>query len=181
MATRKKKKMIYVTGDGTHYPLYEADQDFPVEIYKTDCRKAQTAHPEQCLIALGAKRNRKVEGAWIGSGKDAYVAFKKLRNKPAHVKHFTINAKAAKIRDYFDTHKGVTSQVIILSAVTAGRTRAARAKLNAARAAHIKAGTHVVKPRGKATKTRIMRLGVAHRPRATIRNNVVELKPAAVG
>jgi hypothetical protein len=177
MATRKK--MEYVTGDGIHYPLVEADQDFPITIFKSDCRKAKIGNPEQCLIALGARRNKYVIGAWIGSGKDAYVAFRGIRSKPAHVRHFTINAKAARIRDYFDTHKGVTSQIITLSAVTDGRTLAHRSKLNAARLKRIKAGQHTVKPRKNVAKTRIMRLGVAHRPKATIANNVVEFKETA--
>jgi hypothetical protein len=172
-----RKKMYYVTGEGKRYPLHEATYDFPITIYKSDCRKAEIGNPEQCLIALGARRNKTVEGAWIGSGKDAYVAFKPVRNKAAHVLHFTINAKAARIRDFFETHKGVTTQQITLSAVTAGRTRAHRAKLNALRAKNIKNGKHIVKPRTKPSTTRIMRLGVAHRPRATIENNVVAITP----
>jgi hypothetical protein len=172
-----RKKLEYVSGEGKRYPLHEATYDFPITVYKSDCRKAEIGNPEQCLIALGARRNKRVEGAWIGSGKDAYVAFKAVRGRAAHVLHFTLNAKAARIRDFFETKKGATTQQIILSAVTAGRTRLHRAKLGKLRAKKIKAGKHVVKPRGKINATRIMRLGVAHRPTPNIENNVVSVGP----
>jgi hypothetical protein len=170
-----RRKMEYVSGDGKRYPMYEAVYDFPITVYKSDCRRAKIGNPEQCLIALGAKRNRHVEGAWIGSGKEAYVAFKGIRGKPAHVLHFTLNAEAARIRDFFDAKRGAVTKQIILSSVTAGRTRAHRAKLGKLRAKAIKKGEHVVQPRGKINAPRVM--GLKYRPRARIEKNVVTFRP----
>jgi hypothetical protein len=175
----KRKTLEYITPDGMRYPLTEATFDFSIKVYKSDCRKAKIADPERCLIALGARRNRLVESAYIGSGKSAYVIFKAFRGKPAHAVHFTLNAQASRVRDFFDSHQGVTSQTITLSAVTAGRTRAHRAELNRRRAKLIKTGEHVVKPQAHPGTTRIMRLGVAHRPKARIEDNTVSVSREA--
>jgi hypothetical protein len=169
------KRRYYVAGNGQQYPLSEADEEYPITVYKSDCRKAVVGDTAQCLIAMGAKRNKRVEGAYIGSGKDAYIIFKGTRGKPAYAKHYTLNAQASRVRDFFDTHKGVVTQTITLSPVTAGRTLDHRSKLGKKRAAAIKNGTHTVKSRGKPNATRIMRLGVKHRPKAQIANNVVSL------
>jgi len=123
------KRRYYVAGNGAKYPLYEAPYDYTIAVYKSDCKKAVIGDTEQCLIALGAMRDKRVEGAYIGSGKDAYIIFKAFRGKPAHAMHFTLNAQASRVRDFFDTHKGVTTQHITLSAVTAGRTRDHRSKI----------------------------------------------------
>ena len=170
-----RKRRYYVAGNGIRYPLTEADRDYHIKIYKSDCKKAVVGDAAQCLIALGAKRDKRVDGAYIGSGKDAYVIFKALRGRPAHAEHFTLNAQASKVRDFFDTHKGAVTTSIVLSAVTAGRTLDHRSKLGKKRAAAIKNGTHTVKTRGKPNATRIMRLGVKHRPKANITNNVVSM------
>jgi len=173
---RATVKSVYVVKDRdgnpiAEYPLYEALYAYSITVYKSDCRKAVIGDPTQCLIALGAKRDPQIQDAFIGSGKDAYVIFKKKGNKPAHALHFTIAAQAAKVRDYFDTNKGATTQIIKLNAPTAGRTLAHRSKLNKARAARIKDGTHVPKRREGTKQTRIIRLGVAHRPSASIKRN----------
>jgi len=168
-------RRYYVAGNGVKYPLYEAPYDYTIAAYKSDCKKAIVGDGAQCLIALGAMRDKRVEGAYIGSGKDAYIIFKASQGKPAYAMHFTLNAKASRVRDFFDTHKGVTTQYIILSAVTAGRTLDHRSKLGKKRAAAIKNGEHTVKTRGRPNATRIMRLGVKHRPKAHIVNNVVSL------
>jgi hypothetical protein len=164
-----------VAGDGTKYPLYEATHSYAITVYKSDCRRAEVGDPGQCLIALGAKRDRHVEAAYIGSGRDAYIIFKGTKLRAAHAMHFTINAQAARVRDYFETHKGATTQMIELSAVTNGRTLSARSKLNKARTARIKAGKHVPKKREKPQVTRIMRLGVKHRPKAVVKQGIVSL------
>jgi hypothetical protein len=171
------KRRYYIAGNGVKYPLYEAPYKYSITVYKADCKKAVTGDPSQCLIAMGARRDKQVEGAYIGSGKDAYVIFKALRGKPAHALHYTLNAQASRVRDFFDTHKGVATHTIELSAVTAGRTLDHRSKLGKKRAAAIKNGTHTVKSRGKQNATRIMRIGVKHRPKANITENVVTMKP----
>ena len=82
------------------------------------------------------------------------------------------------MRDYFDTHKNVETQIIRLSAPTAGRTRAHRSVLGKKRNAKIKAGLHVVKPRGKPNAPRIMRVGAPgspHRPTPEIVGNTVSV------
>ena len=176
MATAAKKgapKRYYVTGDGKRYPLFEAPYDYPITVFKSDCRKAIIGDPAQCLIALGARRDKLVDAAFIGSGKDAYVIFKATKIRKAYALHFTMNAEASRVRDYFDGHKGATSQMITLSAVTPGRTMDHRSKLGKKRREEIKAGAEV-KKRGKQAETRIMRVGMKHRPHAVIESNVVK-------
>lgn len=172
----KGKKRVYIAGDGTEYPLEEAETALPIKVYKTDCKRSVVGDPTQCLIALGAKRDRSIEAAYIGSGKDAYVCFKARAGKPAHAKHYTITAKAGRIRDYFDAHKDATHDYITLSAPTAGRTLSHRSKLNKNRNARIKAGEHEPKRRNTPKQTRIMRLGLKHRPRARIKNGEVSIE-----
>lgn len=171
-----KAKRYYTAGDGKTYPLFEAPYQYPITIYKSDCPKATIGDPEGCLIAMGARRDKAVEAAYVGAGKDAYVCFKATKLRKAYALHFTINAKAARVRDFFDTHKGVTTQQLILSPPTAGRTLEHRSKLNKKRKADVKAGIAEVKkqtkPRASAT---VMRFGAPHRPKAKIKNNVVSL------
>ncbi|MES2694173.1 MAG: hypothetical protein V4773_11925 [Verrucomicrobiota bacterium] len=175
MARRKKTPDVYVASDGTSYPLEEAQHDYPVMCFKSDCRKAVVSDPEQCLIAKGAARDKAVLGAYIGSGKDAYIIFRGKRGKPAHAVHFTINAKASRIRDQFDKSKAGSTATIILKAPTDGRTLAHRRKLNKDRAERIAAGDHTPRSTGKKYVTRVMKLGLPHRPRAKIKDNVVSL------
>jgi hypothetical protein len=176
--TRKKPKRYYDAGDGKKYPLFEAPYNYPVTVYKSDCKKAVIGDPQQCLIALGACRDKLIESAFIGSGKDAYIIFKKTPLREAYALHFTINAQAARVRDYFDSQKAGTSQIITLSAITPGRTLAHRSILNKKRAAEIKAGAEK-KKRGKPAVTRVMRLGLHHRPRAKIEKNIISVPPHA--
>ena len=175
---KKAKKLWQIPGSTTKLPMFEAPYDYTIEVYRSDCRKAVIGDPMKCLIAMGAMRDKRVLAAWLGSGKEAYVAFKGTKLRAAHVLHFTMNAKASRVRDYFDTHKEVKTQVIKLSAPTPGRTHAHRSKLNKDRAARIKAGTHIVKPRGKINQPRMTRLGVPHRPHPKIVNNVVSIDTA---
>ena len=171
-------KRYYVTGDGKRYPLFEAPYDYPITVYKSDCKKAIIGDPAQCLIALGARRDKLVEAAFIGSGKDAYVVFRATKLREAYALHFTLNAEASRVRDWFDSHKGATSQMITLSAVTAGRTLAHRSVLGKKRRQAIKDGAEV-KRRGKPNETRITRIGMKHRPHAIIEKNVVTVEPRA--
>lgn len=171
----KKLRRFYVTPEGIRYPLVEAPYDYVIPVYKKDCKKAIIADPHGCLIALGAQRDPLVLGAYIGSGKDAYIVFRETEQRHAHAMHFTISASAARVRDYFDTHKGEVKTTVKLSAPTSGRTLSHRSKLNKARYKRIKAGEHVVKRRGKPNRTRIVRLGVKHRPHAVIEKNEVTI------
>jgi hypothetical protein len=169
---------FYIAGDGTKYPLIEAMTPFSIMVYRTDCKKAVVGDPYNCLIAIGARRIKHILAAYIGSGKDAYVIMKiGKQSKPVAV-HYTINAKASRVRDTFDKAGAPETQVITLSAPTPGRTLAHRSKLGKARNQAIKAGGPV-KKRGKPNATRIMRLGVTHRPRAKIERNAVSLKKKA--
>jgi hypothetical protein len=163
----KAKQRTYTAGNGKVYPLHEAEHKFPIEVYKKDCPKAVVSDPEQCLIALGALRDKTVEAVYIGTGKDAYVCFKATRYRPAHAVHFTLNTKAAKVRDYFDTHKGVMTKQVVLSAPTAGRTHDHRAVLNKRRRAEIKAGAPVRK-QDKPRVKREDRTGIPYRRKAKI-------------
>src|SRR5262245_57734039 len=140
-----KSKRYYTAGNGKTYPLFEAPYAYPISVYKTDCRKAQVSDPEQCLIALGALRDKSVEACYIGAGLDAYVCFKASKLRKCYALHFTIPKKAARLRDFFDTHKGVTTQIVMLLPPTAGRTLAHRSKLNKRRRDEIKAGASVKK------------------------------------
>lgn len=171
----KKTKRYYVTPEGKKFPLFEAPYDYWIPIHKKDCKRAIIGDPNGCLIALGAQRDPLVLGAYIGSGKDAYIVFRESAVRKAHALHFTISAAAARVRDYFDTHRGEVKTTVRLSAPTAGRTLSHRSKLNKARYRRIKAGEHTVKRRGKPNATRIVRLGVKHRPRATLVKNEVTI------
>ena len=171
------KRRYYVTGDGTKYPLYEAPYPIPITIYKSDCKKAVIGDPEQCLLALGARRTRGVIGAFIGAGKDAYVIFGATKQKPAHALHFTINAKAGRMRDAFDKDNSATTKVIELSPVSNGRTLAHRSKLDKILRAKIKKGQHTPKKLGRPLTTRVMRVGVSPRPKPTVESNVVSIRP----
>jgi len=151
-------KRSYCTPEGVKYPLHEAPYRYKLTIYKSDCRKAEIANPSACLIALGALRDPAVLAAYIGSGRDAYLIFKATRLRKAYALHFTLTAAAARVRDYFDTHKGTKTQDIVLSPPTAGRTLEHRAKLGKKRREEIKNGAQV-KKRGKPSQTRIVRGG----------------------
>ena len=118
----KKTKRYYVTPEGNKFPLFEAPYDYVIPVYKKDCKRAVIADPNGCLIALGAQRDPLVLGAYIGSGKDAYIVFRESEQRYAHALHFTISASAARVRDWFDTHKGEVKTTVKLSAPTAGRT-----------------------------------------------------------
>ena len=174
---KKKLRRFYVTPEGVKYPLFEAPYDYTIPVYKKDCKKAVIGDPYGCLVALGARRDPLVLGAYIGSGKDAYLVFRETAIRRAHALHFTISAAAARVRDYFDTHKGEVKTTVKLSAPTAGRTLAHRSKLNKARYRRIKAGEHTVSKRNRPNETRIVRLGVKHRPRAVVEKNEVTLVP----
>lgn len=174
-----KTKRFYVTPEGNKYPLFEAPYDYHIPVFKKDCKKAVIADPYSCLIAMGARRDPLVLAAYLGSGKDAYLVFRETKMRKAHALHFTISASAARVRDHFDTHKGEVRTTVKLNAPTAGRTLEHRSKLNKERARRIKAGEHTPKKRGKPNVTRIHRLGVKHRPRATVEKNEVTIQPVA--
>lgn len=174
-----KSERVYTAPDGTKYPLTEAEYDMSFNVHKSDRAKAVIGDPWGCLIALGGKRHPDVLEVYIGSGGDAFVIFKGRGGKPPRAVHFTIPAKAAKIRDSFDTKGSPPSQIVMLRAPTKARTLAARSVSNKARKEKIKTGDHVVTPRGTIAKKRIMRLGVAHRPRARISKTGVDTQPVA--
>jgi hypothetical protein len=163
----RKRKRFYTAPDGTKYPLKEADYSMGFRVYKSDRSKAIKGDPTNCFIARGLQRHPEVQYAYIGSGLDAYVVFRRKRTKPPYAVHFTIPAQAGKVRDAFDTNQGLTSMFLELRAPTAGRTLDARAKQDKHRRLKIKNGTHTVKPRGPSTK-RVARIGVPHRPRPQI-------------
>lgn len=175
----KKVGRTYIAPDGTSYPLAEAEYDMSFTVYKSDRSKAIIGDPWGCLIALGGKRHPDVLEVYIGSGGDAYVVFKGRAGKPAHAVHFTIPAQAARVRDIFDTKGAPPTQIVMLRAPTKARTLDARSASNKGRAAKIKNGTHVVKPRGTPAKKRIMTLGVAHRPRARVTQTGIDTQPIA--
>jgi len=170
----------YETPKGQRYPLYEAPTRYTITVFKSDQRKAVIGDPTGCLIALGAMRDKSVIAAYIGAGKDAYLIFKGDKGEPSFALHYTINAAAARVRDYFDTHKNAKTQEIILSKPTAGRTLAHRAKLGKARRQRIKDGAEV-KPRetppARPRVMRLERLGVPYRRRAVIRKDTVSIPP----
>jgi hypothetical protein len=172
----KQPKRIYRAPDtGKEYPLHEAPYDYAINCYRSDLRKAQTGSSDQCIIALGAKHDKLVEAAFVGAGRDAYICFKATPLRPAYALHFTVNARAQRVRDYFDTHKIVATKQIILSAPSAGRTLAHRAKLDGERREKIKNGDHVPTKRTTPRQDRITRIGVKSRPRAVVEKNTVTM------
>jgi hypothetical protein len=169
------KMRHYVMPDGSKYPLTEAEHDIGFVVYKSDRRKAKTGDPTCCLIALGIRKNPSVLGAYIGSGKDAYVIFKANKRLPARAVHFTIPAKTAKVRDKFDVKGSPPTQQILLKAPTEARTLEARSKLNKRRRDEIKAGATISKRIVPPQPKRVITL----RPRAHIVGNTVEVPTAA--
>jgi len=163
---------------GKVYPLFEAPYPMPVTVYKTDRRRAIVGDPYQCLISLGLLRIKGVEEAYVGAGNDAYVCFTETKMRAAYALHFTVNTQSSRVRDYFDTHKGVDTQALQLDPPTAGRTLNARAKANKRRREEVKNGAEV-KHRERPYRQREVRLGVARRPRALIeRNKVIGTPPS---
>lgn len=143
------------TTTGILYPMIEAELPFPIQVYKMDAKKAKLVDAQNCVVALGAMRNKLIEDCFIGSGKDAYIAFKANMDHPAYAMHYTINQRSAKVRDYFDTHKDVTQATITMSPVTPGRTHAHRKKLNKRRYEEIKNGAEKrSRPAGKKNRTK---------------------------
>jgi hypothetical protein len=162
--------LTYKTPEGDQFPLKEALTPFSILLYRKDRRMAIIGDPEHCLVALGACRHRNVYKAFIGSGRDAYIV---MRTAEGHVAfHYVIPAAAARARDEFETNRKMVKREITLEPPTAKRTIAARRRLDKRRRAEIAAGSPV-KKRGTPKKTRIMRLGVPHRPAAQIKQNVV--------
>jgi len=157
---------------GKTYPLEEAETDYKFRVYKSHRRKAVIGDPTSCLIALGLQRDEDIISAHLGSGKDAYVIFKNKGRRPATARHYVILAAAAKVRDAFDQKGAPNSQWLTLSAPTEGRTLEAREKMRKRRARELKEGTgQPYRPRSSSNRPRVTRLGVAHRPKAIVKNN----------
>jgi hypothetical protein len=168
------KKRYYEAGDGTKYPLIEATIPFAFKVYRTDCKAAVIGDPLNCLIARGGRRHPNVLALYIGTGKDAYVILSDGRGGAPVAVHYTLNAKASRVRDHFDTNKKIKTQVITLSVPTPGRTLEHRSALGKKRREEIKNGAEV-KKRGHGNTSRVQRLGVRHRPRAKLVNDIVRL------
>lgn len=150
------------------WPLFEAEYDTSFDVFRADRRKSVIGDPSLCIEAHGLCRMPNVKEAFVGSGKDAYVIYRATAGRPfEHAVHFTIPAQASRVRDKFDVDKSVKTQTIKLRAPTRGRTLDHRAKLGRDRRQAIKNGAPVTR-RGKQRKTRIVRLGVARRPRAKV-------------
>ena len=162
MATRTFKH------GGLNHPLVEAEFDTAFKVFKSDRKKAVIGDPADCIEAKGLKRLPNVAFAHIGSGGDGYVGFKD-ESSPTGIKvrHFLIPAKAAKVRDIFETKGAPSSQVLMLKAPTNGRTLSHRSMLGKRRREEVKKGSPV-KSRGPQKNKRIHRLGVPPRPRAKI-------------
>jgi hypothetical protein len=170
-----KSDMKYKLADGTEVPLFEGEYDTAFTVYKSDKRKATIGDPRECIEAKGLCRLPNVIEACIGSGKDAYIVYKGTPSRDfKHALHFTIPARSEKVRDAFDTKRGLNSQILMLKAPTKGRTLKHRRKLSRSLQARIKNGTHTVKP-GKSRKQRVHRLGVARRPKAKVTDHTVEV------
>jgi hypothetical protein len=169
-----KKRTFTDPATGIVYPLFEAEVDYTCAVYKTDRRKAVIGDPAACIISLGLKHNPDVIVAHIGGGKDAFVTFKGKGRFKAHTKHYVVLAKAAKVRDTFDTKGAPATQHITLSAPTAGRTLDARERMNKRRRAEIKNGSPV-KKRATPNRPRITRIGAVNRPTAIISNGAVSM------
>jgi hypothetical protein len=167
------KRLYYTAGDGTKFPLREAMIPFSFNVYRKDQKAACVGDPFNCLIAVSGRRHKNVLAMYIGSGKDAYVVMTDGRGGRPIAYHYTINARASKVRDNFDQNKKIDSQMVTLSVPTPGRTREHRAKLGKARNAAIKAGAEVKKRGASVKAVRAFK----YRPHATIESNVVTLEP----
>jgi hypothetical protein len=158
---------MYTAPDGEKYPLKEAKYDMSFNVYKSDKRKAVPGDPHSCLVALGILRHPDVLDVHIGSGGDAYVVFKEDEDEPAHAVHFKARAEARRIRDAFDVRGASKTMQITLHKPAKSWRLDHRDKSNKRRQAEIKAGSPI-KRRGSPTKSRVVRLGVPHRPRVKV-------------
>ena len=164
---------IYKSRDGTEYPLIEAAYNMTVKVFRADRKKSIMGDPYACLVAFGINRHPDVVESFIGSGGDAYVIFKPTDDYPnGYAVHFTIPTTAARVRDQFDKEKAAKSITVWLRKPTKARTLNGRSLSNKKRRIAVKEGAPV-KKRGKSNVSRVVRLGVAHRPRAKISRGLV--------
>lgn len=171
--------MDYQLSDGTRVPLFEAEYDTAFKVLKSDRRNAIIGDPLHCIEAIALCRMPNVLEAYIGAGKDAYVIYKNTASRKfPHAVHFSIPASSRKVRDAFDTKRGLASQTLLLRVPSTGRTLKHRRTLSKARAAAVKQGASV-KKRGKQPRTRMARIGVDLRPRAKVKSGVVSVGVAA--
>lgn len=163
----------YQLEDGSFVPLYEAEYDMSFKAYKSDRRKSVIAHPRKCIEAKGICRLPNVIEAYIGSGKIGYVVFAKTYRRPfKHALRFIIPVSSRRVVDNFDTKNSSDTQILTMRAVSPGQTKEHRSLLNRRRYEAVKNGAPV-KHRQEARKSRITRLGVAHRPRPKIKSGQV--------
>ena len=161
---------------GVSHPLEEGAYDTAFKCYKSDKRKAVIGDPEECIEAKGLCKMPGVVFAHIGSGGDAYVGYKDIKSPTGiTVRHFTIPAESAKVRDTFDKKGSPSTQILWLRAPAQSRTLAARAKMNTAWREKVKNGSHSPTKRGPQKNRRIVRLGVSPRPKAKIEKSQVSL------
>lgn len=160
-----KTRRYWVAPNGVEYPLIEADHDYDVTCYRSDRKTAKPHDPEHCIIALAIKRNKRVLDCWIGSGLDAYVAFK--GNKP-YAKHFTVGTSARRVLDRFDIAKDAATVRVTLKAPAPSHRLAARRVLNKRRRKEIQNGAPVKHQGTPRRKVRVQRYDVGHREHAEI-------------
>jgi hypothetical protein len=165
----------YVAGDGIKYILKEASLPFSFPVYRSGCKAAVIGNASECIIARSGQKHPNVHALYIGSSRDAYVIMRDGPGGKLYAVHYRINARAARVRDIFDADKKIKSQMVTLSVPTVGVTLAHRSKKGKQRREEIKNGSPVTK-RETVHTTRQERIGVKHRPRAKIENNVVTLK-----
>lgn len=165
----------YRLATGENIPLFEGEYDFPFVVTKKHAKGATIADPLNCIEARAIRSLSKVEEAYIGSGRDAYVVFKETNQRPfLHAVHFSIPTKAGSVRDNFDKEGSGADITLWLRAPSNSHRLEDRRLAERARDEAHKHG----KPIKKATKpkspnaVRMERLGVAHRPRASVKGNI---------
>jgi len=163
---------IYTTPSGERYPLVEARYNMAFTAYRSDRKKAVINDPRNCWAALGIRRDPEVLDVYIGSGRDAYVIFKATPDAPAQAVHFIINTTMRHLIDAFDRDKTARTMTIELMRPSSSEQlsrRTAKAKERYVKTkAKGKAKTETPAQRARTRRSRVQRIGVAHRPRAQI-------------
>jgi hypothetical protein len=160
---------------GDKYPVSEATHNSNFQVYRSDVKKSIIGDPCKCLLARGLKKDdASIIYVFITSGNFAYVVYHP-KGKDAYCIRFKISTQASRVRDAFDARKDLKTQTVKLTRPSLGRTLEHRAASNKRRRQEIKNGAPVKARGNQVRNSRIMKIGVAHRPKAHLVKNIVHI------
>lgn len=172
-----KERFFTNPNNGKIYPIIEAISNTFFLVFRTDMRKAVIGDSCHCIIALGLKKmDRDIVDAFVTSGKFVYLCYEPRGVAPyCYCVRYQTTAEAARVRDNFDQDKDMKTQRLYLRKPSPGRTLAGRAAANKRRRQEIKDGAPVKARGNQVRNSRLMRIGIAHRPKVHIVRNTVHI------